>query len=166
VAFKLLTLVNSTLDAKVDSDDWSTVSGYRWLLHKGIPKRGKAAFTYAITYWYTNGKRSHMMLHNLIMGFKGVDHINGNGLDCRKSNLRAATKSQNAANSKPHRDSKSKAKGVWWSVRDNCWYAQICCQGKKYSLGVHNTKEAAIESYNLAASKLFGDFSRQSIIKA
>lgn len=160
MAIKLLTLVNSPLPAKVDSDDWGKVEAYRWLLHKGEAKDGKAAFSYAITYWKEDGKRKHLLLHNLIMGFKGIDHINGDGLDCRKSNLRAANKSQNAANAGPHRDSKSKIKGVWWSDRDKCWYTQICCQGKKYSLGAYKTKEAAAAAYQVAAKKLFGAFAK------
>lgn len=42
-----------------------------------------------------NGKTKTIKMHNIILGFKGIDHINGNGLDNRRNNLRPATKSQN-----------------------------------------------------------------------
>lgn len=86
-----------------------------------------------------------------------LDHINGNTLDNRISNLRAVTPSQNAANKRPRRDSTSGLKGVYFYPHENKWRSQICRDGITRSLGVFDTPEAAHEAYNEAAAALFGE---------
>lgn len=156
MATKLLTLVNSPDRARVDSKDFKRASKFRWYALKS--KTCKVV--YAIRYWYEGDKHKSQLLHNFILGFKGIDHINGDGLDCRRTNLRAADKSQNAANSGPHKDNTSGHKGVYLDKRDGTWYAQIMKQGKTHNLGRFKTKESAAEVYNAAAKKLFGVFAK------
>jgi HNH endonuclease/AP2 domain len=93
-------------------------------------------------------------LHRVIMGAKTgelVDHINGNGLDNRKSNLRFATKSQNGAN--------SKRKGYSFHKASGKWRATITKNYKQYTLGYFDTEEEARKAYKKAHAEIFGEFS-------
>ena len=105
-------------------------------------------------------------LHRIVMGLKQgdriqVDHINGNGLDCRMENLRIATNAENRRNSKKHSDSTSPYKGVYLNRMRNGWRAAICHQRKQISLGNRfATAEEAALAYNEAALRLHGRFAR------
>lgn len=87
-----------------------------------------------------------------------VDHINGNGLDNRRVNLRLATHSENLRNQRRSRDNTSGVKGVTWHKRYGKWYAQICCNGRRHSLGYFTSLEDATRAYETAALNLFGEF--------
>lgn len=84
---------------------------------------------------------------------RDIDHINGDRSDNRAINLRAATRSQNLANTKnrPYR-------GVSYATKRKKYVAQIVCQGKHYWLGEHDTPEAAARAYRAKAIELFGEF--------
>ena|ERR1044071_3496312 len=103
-----------------------------------------------------------MGLHRyLVKPSKGmdVDHINGDTQDCRRSNLRLATRAQNLANGKRRSHNKaSKFKGVRRHFKK--WVARIRCNGKSTHLGTFNTERQAAIAYNEAAVKLFGEFAR------
>lgn len=119
--------------------------------------------------WYVwrrdhNGKK--LYLHRAIMrARKGerVDHINGDGLDNRRTNLRKCTNAQNMYNMRRGRG-RSTYKGVAWFTRDSCWRAYICKNGKQIHLGYHNTEREAAIAYNVAARALFGEFTRPNVI--
>ena len=87
-----------------------------------------------------------------------VDHINGNVLDNRLSNLRICTPSQNQANSKLPKNNTSGYKGV--SKNGDGWKAKIRVDYAYYYLGTFLTKEEAARAYNAAAIKYFGEFAR------
>lgn len=87
-----------------------------------------------------------------------MDHIDGNGLNCCKSNLRICTQSQNNANSRT-----KKLKGFKGTIRgkgDRKWYAMITKDYVRYHLGGFQTEEEAARAYDAAAKKLFGEFAR------
>ena len=88
-----------------------------------------------------------------------IDHINGNKIDNRISNLRLATRSLNAANSKA-RSSKKKKKGVYYDCRRDKFYAHISYEGRKMHIGAFDDANSAHEAYMRAASKRYGEFSR------
>ena len=105
--------------------------------------------------WRTEG------LHIFLTGLPMVDHINGDGLDNRRANLRGATAAQNSANARLRRDSTSGFKGVHRNgPRGLPWRAQIHKGGKKHHLGLFESPEVAARAYDAAARELFGEFAR------
>ena len=113
-------------------------------------------------------KKKHYRAHVLaIFYMTGIwpihesDHKNGIKSDNRWSNLRQATSVQNAQNRKRRIDNTSGHKGVYWDTRYNHWYACITVNKKTLYLGSYkNNKAAAIDAYNKAARKYFGEFVR------
>lgn len=89
-----------------------------------------------------------------------IDHINGDGLDNRWSNLRLATHAQNRANSRRQKNNTSGFKGVVWDKARGKWIAAIRADGKGIYLGRFNTPEAAHAAYVAAAERHFGSFAR------
>ena len=88
-----------------------------------------------------------------------VDHINHNGLDNRRANLRIATASQNNANSRRGMNrGRSKYKGVWWDEKAGKWRAGIKCQGKCIHLGMFDDEIEAAKAYDRAAGLYHGEF--------
>jgi hypothetical protein len=118
-----------------------------------------------VLYVHLEIKGKHSRLHRLIMKPKeheSIDHINGNGLDNRKSNLRICTNAENSRNKKK-RDGKftSKYKGVCHHTNSRSlkkWYCQIAKDGKKIFIGRYSTEEEAALAYNKKATELFGEF--------
>lgn len=87
-----------------------------------------------------------------------VDHINRNGLDNRRENLRLATSTQNNANQKIRSDNKSGVRGVSWSKGKQKWKAAIYIDKKQKHLGYFDDKELAKKVYDAAALAYFGEF--------
>lgn len=89
-----------------------------------------------------------------------VDHIDCNTRNNTRGNLRLATKSQNACNSRKHRDGKSGYKGVTWDRVRGQWLARISVNGRRHHLGYYDTPEAAHVAYSQASAGVHGDFGR------
>ncbi len=105
------------------------------------------------------GKR--LYLHHLVLpakkGFQ-VDHINRNGLDNRKENLRFATPSQNLCNRDKQSNNKSGFKGVHWNTQKKKWCAEIRFNGKKKHLGFFADPKEASEAYEKSAKETHKEF--------
>lgn len=133
--------------ALVDDEDFERVIKYKWYFNKG---------GYAFS---TN--TPPLIMHRLIMNTPpnmDTDHINGNGLDNRRCNLRIATTAQNVQHQRIKSNNKTGYKGVMWYKAGQKWHAQITHNYKKHHLGYFLTKEEAIATYNQAAQKYFGEF--------
>lgn len=99
-----------------------------------------------------------------------IDHVNGDGLDCRRANLRLATKAQNAQNAPLRRINTSGFRGVSRITRRKRghevrlarpWLAQIQAHGHYRYLGLYATPEEASAAYETARAELHGAFARQ-----
>lgn len=109
----------------------------------------------------TNDTKPRKQLHRLVMNEPkdmSVDHINGNKLDNRKSNLRVCTHQQNLCNQKLNTRNKSGFKGVSWNKIRNKWETSIMYNQKHIFGGYFDKKELAAIKYNDLAVSLFGVF--------
>jgi hypothetical protein len=101
-------------------------------------------------------------LHRLLMRAPPgcvVDHMNGNPLDNRGANLRVCTAAENSRNRRTQRGTHSGYKGVYIH-HSGRWQAVIRFEGKKHSLGLYDTAEAAADAYDRGAVRMFGAFAR------
>lgn len=112
-----------------------------------------------------DGRRTTQQMHNFITGVIGVDHVNGNGLDNRRLNLRITTQAQNCANTRRRSNNKSGFKGVSWRASSDAWVAQIKQDGKSHHLGLFGDREEAARAYDRAAIELFGQYARLNFPK-
>ena len=156
------------LVAIVDDDDWAFLSGHRWT-YLPPSRRNPSAYAQLSIRVNENGKwkTKSVLMHRMILGVDPgiqVDHINGDGLDNRKQNLRKCTQSQNQQNRRKFKKCSSKYKGVHWMKYAKKWRARISYQGTRISLGVFDTEAEAAHNYNLAATTLFGSFARLNVI--
>lgn len=153
----------------VDDRDYETIASYNWY---AVKKPGQNY--YAASHTYVSGIRRVILMHRLILGLGvddlSVDHINGNGLDNRRCNLRLATTTQNAQNQKTHKTGRGKNglktstyKGVYKSKGK--WKAQIRVGGKQIYLGLFEKETEAAQSYNMAALKYFGKYAKLNEIE-
>ncbi len=138
--------------AIVDNEDYDELSKYKW----SASTCGK--YAYRIT-GKRNGKRRTVRMHRVIIDIESgmeTDHVNGNGLDNRRCNLRQCTRSQNMFNRPALKNNKSGYKGVYWSLGK--WRAAIQCNKITYRLGGFDDKKDAAIAYNNRAQELFGEF--------
>ncbi len=154
--FALLQLQSGDV-AVIDIDDAEAVSRYEWRL----TEKAKLLNTYAVR---TGRGGGLIFLHRFLKGIpprdkRVVDHIDGDGLNNRRSNLRFATNAENSRNQRIRSNNTSGFKGV--RMKDGKFLAQITVAGKYKNLGRFATAEAAHAAYLDAAKKGFGEFARE-----
>jgi len=145
--------------ALVDDEDFEWLNQWKWTAY--IPRSGHTVYAYRHIHDGHAYKRS-IRMHRLIMGVeddpsRNVDHINHNGLDNRRSNLRFATQQQNLQNARKRRSGVCSFKGVRKRPKRN-WQAYITLEGRFVTLGSFPTAEQAARAYDAAARKHFGSF--------
>jgi hypothetical protein len=89
-----------------------------------------------------------------------TDHINGDGLDNRRDNLRVCNCAQNQRNRGKQNNNQSGLKGVSWHKKGKKWITQLKLNKKNIYLGLFKNKERAAVAYNEAATKYHGEFAR------
>lgn len=104
--------------------------------------------------------RAHRLIWKLVHGIEPdeIDHIDGNPLNNRLSNLRSCSRQQNACNTKPR--SVSGLKGVSLHRLSGLWRARIFANGKAFMLGYFKSPEEAHAAYVTAAPHYHGAFAR------
>lgn len=144
----------------VDDEDYDFLMQWKWYAREHR-KTCYATRSQSVEEFRGSGRKQEHM-HRAILGLttkdmdKIVDHINHNGLDNRKSNLRICNADQNAWNMLKHRGS-SKYKGVF-RLADNRWGSVITYKKAKIRLGAFDNEEDAALAYDAEAIKLFGEF--------
>ena len=140
---------------KVDPEDFLWLSQDKWRCQT------RPHSCYAIRNGRTGKKRKHIWMHREIMKTPKhlvCDHINRDGLDNRKKNLRNCTAMENLLNRGPYKNSLSKYKGVSWKNKKKKWEVAItkadCC---KY-LGSFESEIEAAKAHDAAAKILHGEF--------
>lgn len=139
--------------AIIDAADADAVLAYKW----SARRTSRAVYAHRGAR-RPDGRRTSQTLHQFLTGYALTDHINGNGLDNRRSNLREATTSQNGHNRRRDQDSASGFKGVSWHARSGKWQVLIRANGPQRFLGYFATAEQAAHAYDAAARELHGEF--------
>jgi len=144
--------------AIVDPDDYETLNKYKWHVTKNantfyakrnprVGRKGKAPPIYM-----------HRQIINVPAGFV-IDHINYNGLDNRKANLRLATRAQNNRHTRrTKKTGSSKYKGVSWYNREKRWVVKITTDGITIPIGYFKDEIEAAKAYDRDAKKYHGEF--------
>lgn len=144
-------LYNSNKVTFIDDADLELVSIYKWNLATCDSK----------TYAYTWTNKMNLYLHRYLLGltkYGYVDHIDRNGLNNQRNNLRLCSASQNGANQVKKRKSSSQYKGVYWDKKREKWIAGIGFRNKELYLGGFNLEIDAAKAYDKKAKELFGEF--------
>lgn len=151
--YKALRLCNRRGVAKISIEDYSRVSKISWALSGG---------RYAVASFDKGKKRVY--LHRFILGVSNpriqVDHINNDGLDCRRSNLRKCSNAENQMNRRPTSSSGFKGVSRFYRNKKNPWMASIMVDKVQIHLGYFKTKVLAAKAYDRAAIRLFGEFAK------
>ena len=140
----------------VDDEDYEILSNHKWSVNKfsktcyavrGVARR--------------DGSIKKIIMHRVLMNAKKgefVDHINGNGLDNRKHNLRICGLAENCKNRGPNKNSSSQYKGVSWCKSKNLWVAQIMISGKGKTIGRFCDEKEAAKAYDSVCKEIHGEF--------
>lgn len=143
----------------VDDEDFERANQFKWFALKGT------STYYAQRNITINGKHACQYLHHFILNYVKVtgkriitDHINHNGLDNRKINLRLCTFSQNRMNQIPYKDRTSIYKGVDFYSSRNVFRTRIVFNGKHKHVGYFKNEIDAAKAYDINAKKYYGEY--------
>lgn len=134
--------------ALVDDSDYAFLSQWNWYASRS----GRSNTFYADRHG-PRPERKVIRMHRLLVDAPEsmvVDHIDGNGLNNQRKNLRVCTQTGNMMNRGKQKNNKSGHKGVFWHSIGKKWCAQIAAPGQKRHIGLFKTKEAASRAYKIA----------------
>ena len=144
-------------EAIIDADDVPIVAGWNWCAEV------RPHTIYARRNDHSNGRAKTIFLHRVIMSNPeslDIDHISGDGLDCRRSNMRTATRAENMFNMKIKPSNKSGFKGVHWNKEKGKWQARITVNYKGKHLGYFADPKDGHHAYIKASAQYHGAFGR------
>lgn len=139
--------------AIIDDEDFRWISQTKWFCHHGNAETKRTI----------GGRRVIISMAREIMKCpegRVVDHINGDKLDNRKTNLRICTQAENTRNRGMSAHNSSGFKGVTFNKGVKRWIACIRLNGKNKHLGCFDSPEDAARAYDMAAEKNYGQFAR------
>jgi hypothetical protein len=144
--------------AIVDQKDFYRINELDWIIKEDFDS------IYAVRFFKETGSHSKLTsMHRFICNPPAgllIDHINCNGLDNRRDNLRPATHSQNNCNRPKRRNTTSRFVGVHFAKKMNKWAAQIKHKEGKKWLGYFDNEIDAAKAFDAAARKYHGEFAR------
>jgi hypothetical protein len=142
--------------AMVDAADFEWLSQWKW---QAVSPSG---------HWYAvrnqrddAGKRRYISMHRFILNAPDgmeVDHIDANGLDNRRQNLRVATVAENRRNRRRARNNRSGFNGVAWAKHERKWRATVRVNGKQIHVGYYHDLIKAAVARDLATIEHYGEF--------
>ena len=141
------------LFALVDDEDFDWLNKYKWAADVRSDKQ-----KYALR---RDKQGKTIRMHRDIMSVADglvVDHINYNGLDNQRHNLRVCTVQQNSANSRPRSRNTTGYKGLTFVDKNKKWYVRMTVKGETKCLGYYKWKHKAAEVFNENALKFNGEF--------
>jgi len=144
----------------VDNEDYKKFREHLWRPHKLNLTDNEP--TYAIRRIQKNNKVTRILMHREILKAPEgmhVDHIDHNGLNNCKSNLRLATRSQNLSNQRKTRGN-TKYMGVHFRGKNEKYEAYVTCKGKRYHLGLFGSAVCAAIERDKKALELFGSYAK------
>lgn len=135
----------------VDDEDYEWLNQWKWC----ACKIGHHFYAHRTTGYPKKqyGIRMHRLITNAPAGLE-VDHVDRNGLNNQRSNLRLCTHKENGQNSKIPSDNKTGVKGVTWDTQRGKWLVQIQCK----HVGRFDTLEEARIARRVAEVAVFGEF--------
>lgn len=154
--------------AKVSPED-ADLAQFKWYAKFDSTYAGGGKYKAAHSPSNGHGRSKTELMHRVILSrmlgrpllrSEKVDHIHGNTLDNRRSEIRLATNAQNCSNKGKMSTNTSGYKGVSWHKRIQKWSASIQSKGKLEHLGYFDDVEEAYEAYKIAAVKYHGEFAR------
>lgn len=148
------------LFALVDDEDFEYLNQFKWSARKSK----NTYYALRNSCGRNNKKRFIIFMHRIVLGLNDLqikgDHVDGNGLNNQRYNLRPSTNAENARNAKPNKNKSSKYKGV--SLKkdhyDKKWSARITFDRKQINIGYFKDEIEAAKAYDKKAKKLFGEF--------
>ncbi len=142
------------LVALVGDEDFGVLNQFNW--HANPGEKTFYAKRKTSSQPYTNVHMHHQVLG--VSAIQRVDHIDGNGLNNVRSNLRVATHGENARNVKIQKRNRSGFKGVSWETRSNRWKAAIQADKRCIFIGLFRCPEQAAHAYDAKAREVHGAF--------
>lgn len=144
------------LKATIDECDFELVRKHKWHAIKSNRTH------YAVSNIKIDGRYKTVQMHRLILGVSDkeitIDHIDGNGLNNLKANIRKCSGANNAKNRRRYSNNTSGYKGVTLEKSTMKWRARIRTSGSMKSLGLFDSPELAHAAYCIAALKMHGEF--------
>ena len=150
--------------AMVDAEDYSWLSQYSWSARISHNKDGSIKNVYAMRGIRKKEESENPIyqMHRLILGITDpaieVDHVDFNGINNSRDNLRVATDSQQQGHTRLRKTNTTGFKGINYFEKLKKWGAHIGCRGKLKHLGLFADKIEAAKAYDKAAKELFGEF--------
>lgn len=152
------------METMVDDSDYDELIKKKWWF---LDLRIYSRVGYAARSVKINGKKKCVMMHRFILGLSWdtkiqVDHIDGNGLNNQRSNLRICNNSQNHMNKRPPKNNTTGYTGIYLDPRNNRYYVYINVNRKRHSCRSYVTFDEAKQARINAEIKYFGEFRRKT----